>query len=86
MLWLKEWEEQKLREMELIRKVNQQETEAKNQRILDQMNGSNPWDRVVENVEINANLYVGGKDVTRMRQAMLARRADITKQGGLVSE
>ena len=39
----------------------------------------NPWERVVANVEINQNNYVGGADVTRMRQAMLARKNDITK-------
>ena len=32
---------------------------------------------------MNAGSYVGGKDVTRMRAAMLARKADITKQGGM---
>ena len=42
---------------------------------------TNPWERVVSNVEINSSNYVGGADVTRMRQAMLARKADLTKGG-----
>jgi hypothetical protein len=28
---------------------------------------------------MNSSQYVGGADVSRMRQAMLARKADITK-------
>jgi hypothetical protein len=42
---------------------------------------TNPWERIVSNVEINASSYVGGADVTRMRQAMLARKSDLTKSG-----
>jgi len=42
---------------------------------------TNPWERVISNVEINSSNYVGGADVTRMRQAMLARKSDITKGG-----
>jgi len=42
---------------------------------------TNPWERIVSNVEINATNYVGGADVTRMRQAMLARKSDLTKGG-----
>ena len=32
---------------------------------------------------MSAGSYVGGKDVSRMRQAMIARKADITKRGGM---
>ena len=32
---------------------------------------------------MNPSAYVGGKDVSRMRQAMIARKSDITKSGGL---
>jgi hypothetical protein len=44
-----------------------------------QRNGPNPWERVVSNCEMNGASYVGGADVSRMRQAMIARKADITK-------
>jgi len=40
---------------------------------------SNNWDRIVSNVEITAANYVGSADVSRMRQAMVARKNDITK-------
>ena len=39
--------------------------------------------RIVDNCEMNASQYVGGKDVSRMRAAMLARKDDITKAGGM---
>jgi hypothetical protein len=43
---------------------------------------TNQWERVISNVEINSSQYVGQADVTRMRQAMVARKNDITKSGG----
>ena len=33
----------------------------------------------MSNVEINSSQYVGSWDVTRMRQAMIARKNDLTK-------
>jgi hypothetical protein len=47
-----------------------------------QRDGPNPWERVVANCEMNSSQYVGGADVGRMRQAMQARKADITKGVG----
>lgn len=44
---------------------------------------SNPWVRVNNNCEMDPNSYVGEKDVSRMRQSMIARKADITKAGGI---
>ncbi len=82
-LWLKEWESQKEKEKQNIRLTNQQEADAKNSHQQEQKKNSNPWDRVFDNIEINQNQYVGTKDVSRMRQAMIARRQDVTKKGGL---
>jgi len=42
---------------------------------------TNPWERIMSNVEINSSQYVGQGDVSRMRQAMIARKNDITKSG-----
>ncbi len=44
---------------------------------------TNPWERVIQNVEINSQQYVGASDVSRMRQAMISRKQDITKSGGM---
>jgi len=49
----------------------------------EQRSGNNPWERVIDNCEMTATSYVGQADVTRMRQAMIARKADITKAGGM---
>lgn len=38
---------------------------------------------MVENCEMNSSQYVGGSDVSRMRQAMISRKDDITKAGGM---
>jgi hypothetical protein len=40
---------------------------------------TNPWERVAFNVELNSSQYVGQADVTRMRQALIARKNDLTK-------
>ena len=44
---------------------------------------TNPWERVIQNVEINSSQYVGSCDVSRMRQAMIARKNDLTKGGNM---
>lgn len=44
-----------------------------------QRQGGNPWERVIANCDMNSQSYVGGADVARMRQAMIARKGDITK-------
>ncbi len=47
--------------------------------VAEQRSGANPWERVVSNCEMKSNEYVGGQDVSRMRQSMIARKTDITK-------
>ena len=49
----------------------------------EQRQGKNPWDRVVENCDFSTSSSAGGKDMSRMKQVMQARRADITKAGGM---
>lgn len=39
----------------------------------------NPWEKIIDNVEIDARKYLGQKDVSRMRQAMIARKQDLRK-------
>lgn len=39
----------------------------------------NPWQRVCANVEFSASgTTVGGKDISRMKAAMLSRKSDLT--------
>ena len=47
-----------------------------------QRNGPNPWERVIANVNMTSSQQPGGADVSRMRQAMVHRKADLTKSGG----
>ena len=79
---LVKWGQQKQKEVELRKHANKEGEKAYHEQVIEQRNGPNPWDRVVSNCEMNSASYVGGAVVTRMRQAMIARKADITKAGG----
>lgn len=37
---------------------------------------TNPWERVIQNVEINSSQYVGSCDVSRMRQKAVLVSSD----------
>lgn len=77
------WTAQRKKEIEQRRKTNEESEKMYHENVTVQRNGPNPWDRVVSNCDMNSASYVGGADVTRMRQAMIARKADLTKSGGL---
>ena len=81
---LQKWQADRQKQTELRRSNNKQsEVDFLNERKR-LKDTTNPWERVVSNVEINSSQYVGGADVSRMRQAMIARKSDITKSGGLM--
>lgn len=80
---LDQWHAQRKREIEQRNKMNIDEEQRYKENVAKERKGNNPWERVISNCEMNANNYVGGKDVSRMRQAMIARKADITKAGGM---
>ena len=82
---LSKWKNQRDMEIAGRRTQNEAEIEEYQTQLQRAKAGAtvNPWERVVDNCEMNANNYVGGKDVTRMREAMIARKADITKRGGM---
>ena len=42
------------------------------------MQSNNLWVRIINNCEMSDGTYVCGKSVTMIRQAMIARKADIT--------
>jgi len=49
-------------------------------------NTSNPWERVCDNCDFNSQgggQNPGQKDTTRMRSAMIGRKTDIAKAGGM---
>lgn len=39
----------------------------------------NPWEKVVQNIEIKESDYKGTKDVSRMRTVILNRKGDFTQ-------
>lgn len=49
----------------------------------EQRKGNNPWERVNENCDFSTSSSAAGKDMSRMKQVMQARKTDITKAGGL---
>jgi hypothetical protein len=79
---LVKWQGQRAKEVELRKSTNKESERMYHELVEKQRSGPNPWERVTSNCEMNGSQYVGGADVTRMRQAMIARKADITKSGG----
>lgn len=55
------------------------ETEYLNNRNLMKEGKQNPWEKVVENIEIKESDYKGTKDVSRMRTVILNRKGDFTQ-------
>lgn len=78
---LKEFYDDKNRERMARSKQNKEEEWAYINKRDEHKKSKNPWEKIIDNVEINQSKYLGTKDVTRMRQAMLARKADLKNQG-----
>lgn len=74
---LEEWYTNKTNEREGKSKQNKEEEWAYLKTREEHKDSKNPWEKIVDNVEINPNKYLGAKDVSRMRQAMLARKGDL---------
>ena len=45
----------------------------------EQASGESGWDKVAKNIELRKDMYVGTADVSRMRQALVARREDLKR-------
>jgi hypothetical protein len=39
----------------------------------------NPWEKIIDNCEMNKSKYSGSKDVTRLRTSMLSRKGDVSR-------
>lgn len=77
---LNEWRSQFDNDQSSARQKNLQEAEDQQNLNNELKNNSNSWARVVDNCEMNPDHYAGDHDVSRMRQVMIARKADINKQ------
>ena len=80
---LGQWKDQYAKGIDTTKKQNEEEIELQKNAHEESKKGNNPWNRVIDNCEVNPDKYIGDKDVSRMRQVMIARKADITKQGGM---
>ena len=80
---LSEWKNTRDGEVAGRQKVNLQEAADYKNSDQRSKDAGNPWERVIDNCEMTASQYVGTKDVSRLRQAMIGRKADITKKGGM---
>lgn len=78
---LKDYYEDKERERLAKSKQNKEEEWAFMNTRDEHNKSKNPWEKIIDNVEINQTKYLGTRDVTRMRQSMQARKADIKSQG-----
>ena len=77
---LNEWYRQRDAKIQNRRKNNKEEEWAYLQTREEHKKSKNPWEKIIDNVEIDSKKYLGTKDVTRMRQAMISRRQDLKKQ------
>lgn len=80
---LQQWQADHDASIAQARQRNAQAAEEEKSRADEAKATSNPWQRVVDNCEMDPEHYAGDKDVTRLRQAMVARKADLNKRGGV---
>ena len=76
---LNEWYRKKNTAGEAKRKQNKEEEWAFIQTRDEHKKSKNPWEKIIDNVEIDQRKYLGTRDVTRMRQAMISRKQDLKK-------
>ena len=77
---LKQWYDNKERDRVAKSKQNKEEEWAFLQQREEHKSSKNKWEKIIDNCEMNANKYLGGKDVSRMRQSMLARKTDLRSE------
>ena len=44
--------------------------------------GMNPWERIIKNCDMTKTLSPGGHDLSRMKSAMINRKADLSNKDG----
>lgn len=77
---LNNWYSKRDTKIQSKRKINKEEEWAYLQKREEHKKSKNPWEKIIDNVEIDSKKYLGAKDVSRMRQAMIARKQDLKKQ------
>lgn len=77
---LQDWLSTKAAEKETKRKQNKDEEWAFINSREEHKQSKNQWEHIIDNVEIDPRKYEGTRDITRMRQAMIARKNDLKHQ------
>lgn len=78
---IKEWQTARQKQIAQQHANNQILQESNEKELAEMKKSQNPWQRVCANVEFTTTATTpGGKDVSRMKQAMLARKADLTQK------
>lgn len=72
--WLTDYYSGKTRETDQRRQSNIEQQNAYIEQRDDHKQSKNPWEKIIDNVEIQENKYAGNFEVKRMRAAMMARR------------
>ena len=81
--WLAEWKNKADGVVSQARLVNQQEAENRANEQEKAKQAGNPWVYICNNCNLSRDGYLGEHDVTSLRNAMVNRRDDITKSGGM---
>ena len=81
---LDDWQENRNRDVTSRMKSSKEQEWALMQSRNNHKRSQNPWEKIIDNVEVTKSGIIGSKDMTRMKNAMLSRKSDITKskQGG----
>lgn len=75
--WLRNWTEQRDDKISKKRNFNRlnEEEYVKNRKI-EKDEKVNPWDKVIENIQLKESEHKGQKDVSRMKAVILQRKSD----------
>jgi hypothetical protein len=78
---MQKWTDNRKKEIDSRRNLNKEEEWAYTERKNKLKESPNPWEKVLQHVEMKAGSYPGKCEVGRMRSAMLARKTDLAKTG-----
>ena len=75
--YLQRWEDQRANNTQKKQEYNRaNEEEYLKQRELEKAGNINPWDKVIQNIQLKEGEHKGLRDVSRMRSVILQRKND----------
>ena len=82
---ISQWQQERQGQIQLRKSNNQSEESQFQTKRQDERDGANPWERVTDNCDLSQQgVSANGVDKTRMKQAMLNRKADLAAGGNVV--